>query len=180
LAPRGRGRNRRGRVLPLTDFITPSLLQMKARYARRQKAQTSRGTAPLKWCVVCGREITWRRKWCRDWGNVKYCSDKCRASGLALLDIEIEKTILKLLQSRPASATICPSEAARALQACEADDSWKALMEPIRRAARRLSARGEIVWLQGGRPVGPSMARGPFRLKLTCSMGDSHDHTQAV
>jgi hypothetical protein len=153
---------------------------MKERYARSQKAQTSRGPAPVKWCAVCGREISWRRKWRRDWGNLKYCSDKCRASGLASLDIAIEKTILKLLQGRPAGATICPSEAARALQPCEADDSWKALMEPIRRAARRLAARREIVWLQGGRPVDPSRAKGPVRLKLTCTMGDSHDHTQPV
>lgn len=153
---------------------------MKERDARRQKAKASGGQAPVKWCAVCGRGISWRRKWRKDWDNVKYCSDKCRASGLTSIDIEIEKTILKLLQDRPAGATICPSEAARTLQPCEADDSWKILMEPIRRAARRLSARGEIVWLQGGRPVDPSRARGPVRLKLTCSMGDSHDHTQAV
>jgi hypothetical protein len=153
---------------------------MKERDARRQKAQTYRGQAPVKWCAVCGREISWRRKWRRDWGNVKYCSDKCRVSGLTSLDNEIEKTILKLLQDRPAGATICPSEAARVLQPFEAGDSWKALMEPIRRAARRLAARGEIGWLQGGRPVDPSRARGPVRFKLTCFMGDSHDLTQAV
>jgi hypothetical protein len=153
---------------------------MKERDARRQKALISGGQAPVKWCAVCGREISWRRKWHRDWGNVKYCSRNCRASGLTSLDIEIEKTILKLLQDRPAGATICPSEAAGALQPCEADDSCKILMEQIRRAARRLAARRQVIWLQGGRSVDPSRARGPVRLKLTCSMGDSHDHTQAV
>ncbi|MGC6470805.1 MAG: DUF2256 domain-containing protein [Flavobacteriales bacterium] len=35
---------------------------------------------PIKICLVCKREFTWRKKWERDWENVKYCSKKC--SGL--------------------------------------------------------------------------------------------------
>ncbi|MFC3860464.1 DUF2256 domain-containing protein [Deinococcus antarcticus] len=34
---------------------------------------------PAKLCAVCGLPFTWRRKWARDWENVKYCSDRCRA-----------------------------------------------------------------------------------------------------
>jgi hypothetical protein len=33
---------------------------------------------PRKDCVRCGRPFTWRKKWERDWDNVKYCSDRCR------------------------------------------------------------------------------------------------------
>ncbi len=33
---------------------------------------------PTKVCSVCKREFTWRKKWERDWNNVKYCSKKCR------------------------------------------------------------------------------------------------------
>jgi hypothetical protein len=33
---------------------------------------------PPKICAACGRPFEWRRKWARDWGNVKYCSDRCR------------------------------------------------------------------------------------------------------
>ncbi|MHA3978499.1 DUF2256 domain-containing protein [Halovulum sp. GXIMD14794] len=33
---------------------------------------------PVKTCAACGRPFTWRRKWARDWENVKYCSDRCR------------------------------------------------------------------------------------------------------
>jgi hypothetical protein len=40
-------------------------------------AQTKNGHAP-KVCVACGKPFEWRRKWARDWGNVKYCSDRCR------------------------------------------------------------------------------------------------------
>ncbi|MEI8180842.1 DUF2256 domain-containing protein [Aestuariivirga sp.] len=29
-------------------------------------------------CVHCGRPYEWRKKWARDWENVKYCSEKCR------------------------------------------------------------------------------------------------------
>ncbi|MGB0586663.1 MAG: DUF2256 domain-containing protein [Limisphaerales bacterium] len=33
---------------------------------------------PQKICVVCGRSFSWRKKWGRDWFNVKYCSKKCQ------------------------------------------------------------------------------------------------------
>ncbi|MBL8262480.1 MAG: DUF2256 domain-containing protein [Xanthomonadaceae bacterium] len=33
---------------------------------------------PVKICPVCGRPFTWRRKWAKDWAQVKYCSDACR------------------------------------------------------------------------------------------------------
>lgn len=33
---------------------------------------------PVKLCVVCGRPFAWRRKWARDWEEVRYCSDACR------------------------------------------------------------------------------------------------------
>ncbi|MCH9722211.1 MAG: DUF2256 domain-containing protein [Actinomycetia bacterium] len=29
-------------------------------------------------CETCGREFEWRKKWERDWANVRYCSDGCR------------------------------------------------------------------------------------------------------
>jgi hypothetical protein len=29
-------------------------------------------------CAACGRPFTWRRKWARDWDNVRFCSDACR------------------------------------------------------------------------------------------------------
>ena len=36
---------------------------------------------PAKTCPACGKPFTWRKKWERDWANVVYCSDKCRAAG---------------------------------------------------------------------------------------------------
>ena len=33
---------------------------------------------PSKLCCVCLRYFNWRKKWERDWDNVKYCSKKCQ------------------------------------------------------------------------------------------------------
>jgi hypothetical protein len=33
---------------------------------------------PEKTCVACGRPFAWRRKWARDWEEVRHCSDACR------------------------------------------------------------------------------------------------------
>ncbi|TVR10103.1 MAG: DUF2256 domain-containing protein [Salinarimonadaceae bacterium] len=33
---------------------------------------------PTKTCPVCKRPFAWRRKWERDWENVRYCSERCR------------------------------------------------------------------------------------------------------
>lgn len=32
---------------------------------------------PHKICIVCKRIFYWRKKWEKDWNNVKYCSHKC-------------------------------------------------------------------------------------------------------
>jgi hypothetical protein len=33
---------------------------------------------PVKICSCCGRPFSWRKKWAKDWAQVKYCSDRCR------------------------------------------------------------------------------------------------------
>ncbi|MCT4622327.1 MAG: DUF2256 domain-containing protein [Schleiferiaceae bacterium] len=33
---------------------------------------------PQKDCISCGRPFSWRKKWERDWENVKYCSTRCK------------------------------------------------------------------------------------------------------
>ena len=35
---------------------------------------------PQKICAACNRPFAWRKKWARDWDNVKTCSDRCRAA----------------------------------------------------------------------------------------------------
>jgi hypothetical protein len=113
---------------------------------------------PEKPCSLCGRRITWRRKWSRDWDSVRYCSDRCRrARGRPDDRRSVEAAVLALL----AGASICPSEVARQLE----PEAWRDWVEPVRAAGRRLAAAGLVEWTQQGRIVDPSTARGPVRLR---------------
>ncbi|RST30464.1 DUF2256 domain-containing protein [Sphingomonas ginkgonis] len=38
-----------------------------------------KGDLPEKICAACGRPFSWRKKWARDWDEVRYCSDRCRS-----------------------------------------------------------------------------------------------------
>ena len=114
-------------------------------------------------CQVCGRPITWRKKWERDWDQVKFCGDACRRRKGSDVDAKLEAAVLDLLGQRRSGDTICPSEAARAV----GGDHWRDRMEPARCAARRLAARGIVQVTQGGRVVDPSNFRGPIRLRLS-------------
>ena len=118
-------------------------------------------TPPDKSCAACGRRIEWRKKWERDWDSVRYCGSACRRRGVTEVDARLERTLLDLLAGRARTATICPSDAARAV----GDDGWRELMEPARRAARRLVAAGDVVITQGGKVVDPSTAKGPIRIR---------------
>jgi hypothetical protein len=111
-------------------------------------------------CAVCGRRIEWRARWADDWDSVRFCSDSCRSAGLTDSDRTLERDILALLERRASTATICPSDVARA-----AAEDWRPLMEPVRRAARRLVAKGEVEILQHGTVVDPSTAKGPIRIR---------------
>jgi hypothetical protein len=115
---------------------------------------------PTKSCAKCGRTMTWRKKWARDWAQVSYCSQRCRSERLSETDETLEAEILRLLERR-AGKTICPSEAARATDS----EGWRELMEAARQAARRLVAKGEVVITKGGRVVDGSTAKGPIRIR---------------
>ena len=39
----------------------------------------NKSSLPNKICVTCGRDMTWRKSWAKNWADVKYCSDACRA-----------------------------------------------------------------------------------------------------
>ncbi len=38
----------------------------------------NKSALPSKPCAACGREMTWRKSWAKNWDEVKYCSDACR------------------------------------------------------------------------------------------------------
>lgn len=119
-----------------------------------------------KICVVCGREFQWRKKWQNSWHQVQYCSRACRKTGLTDVDIKLEKLIMDILQSDKTVTSICPGQAARKLVGEDDKRGWRNLMEPTRRAARRLAHQCKICITQGGKEVDPLTFKGPIRLKL--------------
>jgi hypothetical protein len=124
-------------------------------------ARGSSPDLPTKVCASCGREFRWRGKWAANWDDVRFCSDACRRRKVGRVDRELEQSIRSLLAARAVDATICPSEAARSV----GGESWRELMEPARRAARRLVEAGEVEITQRGVVVDPSSARGPIRIR---------------
>ncbi|MFM8591812.1 MAG: DUF2256 domain-containing protein [Sphingomonadales bacterium] len=42
------------------------------------KKQIKKENLPQKICLVCQRPFTWRKKWEKNWDEVRYCSDRCR------------------------------------------------------------------------------------------------------
>lgn len=73
----------------------------------------------------------------------------------------LEQTILDLLAARRPGATICPSDAARAV----GGDDWRPLMDDARSAAQRLVDAGRVEITQHGVVVDLATARGPVRIR---------------
>jgi hypothetical protein len=73
----------------------------------------------------------------------------------------LEWAIGALLDDRRAGATICPSEAARAVD----PEGWRELMPAARAAAGRLAAAGQVEVTQRGEVVDVATARGPVRVR---------------
>jgi hypothetical protein len=42
-----------------------------------REAKTKNGFAP-KLCQRCGLNFEWRKKWAKNWEEVKFCSTRCR------------------------------------------------------------------------------------------------------
>ena len=57
---------------PLTDWII-TVGHRKVKLVTHRKPNL-----PKKTCAVCGRPFNWRKKWERDWENVRYCSERCK------------------------------------------------------------------------------------------------------
>ncbi len=79
---------------------------------------------------------------------------------------QAEVAILRLVAQRGPGKSICPSEAARAL-----DPAWQGQLTLVRRAAVRLALAGRIHILRKGQPVAAHLLetgapRGVIRLRL--------------
>ena len=38
----------------------------------------NKAALPSKPCAGCGLAMSWRRRWAKNWADVRYCSDACR------------------------------------------------------------------------------------------------------
>jgi hypothetical protein len=76
----------------------------------------------------------------------------------------LRATILELARERGPDKTICPSDAARAVDG----DNWRDLMDDAREAARELARDGEVEISQRGGVLDPNAQwRGPIRIRAT-------------
>lgn len=99
--------------------------------------------------------MTWRKAWARSFDQVQYCSDACRRARVTDADTALETAVLSALRSCKRGAVVDPEEAVAGER------------EAVRRAVRRLAARGEVEVVQAGRVVDPSHARGTIGVRLT-------------
>lgn len=128
---------------------------------------------PTKICSNCGFSFAWRKRWERNWDNVRTCSEACRRGKLAPGNERYAEAVVTMLSKRGPSASICPSEVARALSANE----WRPLMNAVRAAGARLAQRGIVMVTQADREIDLSRASGPVRFRrgpsfVPCSTKD--------
>lgn len=45
---------------------------------RTRRVKGLKALLPAKPCVACGRPMSWRRAWAKNWEHVRYCSEACR------------------------------------------------------------------------------------------------------
>ncbi|MCF8537454.1 MAG: DUF2256 and DUF3253 domain-containing protein, partial [Candidatus Nanopelagicales bacterium] len=94
---------------------------------------TSGRRTDTKVCWSCGRVMSWRKSWDRNWDEVRYCSKACRRRRVSSADRALEAAIVDLLDQR--GGTICPTEAIH-LVSSDVDEparTEQALSEPARR-----------------------------------------------
>lgn len=112
----------------------------------------------LPLCKSCGRPIERKSK---GPDLPVYCSKRCRSLRIGPKDRLLEREIQEMLAKRAPGASLCPSEVARKVD----PENWRERMESVRRAGRRLVARGEVEFTQGGRVVDAATVRGPVRIR---------------
>ena len=111
-----------------------------------------------KICLSCGRSIEYRKKWERNWPEIKYCSDECRRNKNKF---DYREAILSQLQLQGPNKSICPSDLLPPEQKQD-----KVMVEHVRRSARLLASEKKIDIIQDGKTVDPTTFKGPVRLML--------------
>ncbi len=82
---------------------------------------------------------------------------------------DLTQTILRLAAERGPDKSLCPSEAARAVDA----EGWRRLMPAVRSAAVALAQDGRLVITRKGKPVDPNDFKGVYRLRVAPDAPDA-------
>ena len=118
-----------------------------------------------KYCTVCGRQMTWRKRWQRNWEQVRYCSKACRRRGLSSTDRQLETAIMGVLDTQATSDGISIQALTAELKTIPADHQPQHLVPATKNAVRRLANSGSLEVRQHGRRVDPSTTKGPFTIR---------------
>ncbi|MEE2527085.1 DUF3253 domain-containing protein [Hyphobacterium sp. HN65] len=74
----------------------------------------------------------------------------------------VEAVIMTLVEARGAGKSICPTDAARELDA----EHWRGRLGAVKQAAVRLALAGKVDILRKGKPVDPTDFKGVYRISL--------------
>ena len=75
---------------------------------------------------------------------------------------KFQTVILELIAQRGPGKSICPTEAAQAIDT----ENWRSRLRDIRTAAIHLANAGEAAILRKGKPVDPNDFKGVYRISL--------------
>jgi hypothetical protein len=73
------GGNARRRTISRTSQELAGTFPARAPVRMTHPFKGNKRALPAKPCAVCGRAMTWRKAWAKNWESVLYCSDACRA-----------------------------------------------------------------------------------------------------
>lgn len=134
-----------------------------------RKSVMAKATATFmsKLCQTCGRQISPRAKWAKNWEEIRYCSDSCRHHRPNAIDLGLESTALSMLRDRSGKTVTCEEVETQFLSERSSEREVTNLRERARRAARRLVMQDRIAIEQKGQIVDPSFAKGVMNLRLT-------------
>ena len=64
------------------EITNPACIYSAMAHSKSKHSQkmVKKGNLPSKICIVCEKPFNWRKKWAKDWDQVKYCSERCRRS----------------------------------------------------------------------------------------------------
>jgi hypothetical protein len=71
-AHRGAVLRRPGQALQAADIVG------RIHRMPNQAFKGNKSALPSKPCMACGRPMSWRKAWAKNWAEVRYCSDRCR------------------------------------------------------------------------------------------------------